>query len=368
MVYWLVSLPLLHGSKEDTWRALRGATANGDLSQNARFELPMDLKVGSLDALLTLSDDLLRVNTMVESVVNKIRRQATDLSGGEALLVNSRPVTSYLTSFMWDEAKYPSRKPLKDIVEQMFDSVQAIDDELKVKTVEYQQQKQMYTAANRKSTGSLAVKDLRTIIKPEDIIDTENLMTLVVIVPKYNLKDFSETYESLAQFVVPRSGKIITQDNEYAIMRVVLFRRVADEFKQGCRTKGCQTREYNLSENEPNSSNQTASALREMEDEMEAKKADLEAWCRNSYGEAFSAWIHLCAVRLFAESVLRYGLPPQFQACIIHPSKRAEEKTRRALAETFGAHGARFWKDDGSSTAMEGDMHPYVSFTLDLES
>lgn len=27
--------------------------------------------------------------------------------------------------------------------------------------------------------------------------------------------------------------------------------------------------------------------------------------------QAFSSWIHICAVRLFVESILRYGLPPQ---------------------------------------------------------
>lgn len=37
----------------------------------------------------------------------------------------------------------------------------------------------------------------------------------------------------------------------------------------------------------------------------------LEQWCITSYGEAFSSWIHVCTVRLFVESILRYGLPPQ---------------------------------------------------------
>ena len=44
------------------------------------------------------------------------------------------------------------------------------------------------------------------------------------------------------------------------------------------------------------------------------RKANLEQWCRTSYGEAFSALVHVNAVRLFVESVLRYGLPPCFVA------------------------------------------------------
>lgn len=45
--------------------------------------------------------------------------------------------------------------------------------------------------------------------------------------------------------------------------------------------------------------------------DAEARRTALEQWCITSYGEAFSSWIHVCAVRLFVESILRYGLPPQ---------------------------------------------------------
>jgi hypothetical protein len=31
-----------------------------------------------------------------------------------------------------------------------------------------------------------------------------------------------------------------------------------------------------------------------------------------SWMQVFSAWMHLCAIRIFIESILRYGLPPAF--------------------------------------------------------
>jgi V-type H+-transporting ATPase subunit C len=110
--------------------------------------------------------------------------------------------------------------------------------------------------------------------------------------------------------------------------------------------------------------------------DLAAKRGELAAWCANSYGEAFVAWIHVCAVRLFVESVLRYGLPPRFLGAVIEPVKRQEVRARKVLAETFGAHGAQFWGDDGDGglagaaagvISERSDMHPYVSFTLDLE-
>lgn len=108
---------------------------------------------------------------------------------------------------------------------------------------------------------------------------------------------------------------------------------------------------------------------------LNSKRGELAAWCGNAYGEAFVAWVHVCAVRLFVESVLRYGLPPRFLGAIIEPERRQEAKARKVLAGAFGAHGAQFWAPDGNDGAApavagvgdRGDMHPYVSFTIDLD-
>jgi V-type H+-transporting ATPase subunit C len=36
---------------------------------------------------------------------------------------------------------------------------------------------------------------------------------------------------------------VVAEDNDYALVSVVLFRRVLDDFKQAARAKGYQTRE-----------------------------------------------------------------------------------------------------------------------------
>ena len=40
--------------------------------------------------------------------------------------------------------------------------------------------------------------------------------------------------------------------------------------------------------------------------------AALLQWCHVSYGEVFSAWMHVSVIRLFTETILRYGLPPAY--------------------------------------------------------
>lgn len=59
---WIVSAP---GEKtpQDTWDRLQGATSN--MATNNKFNIP-DLKVGTLDQLVGLSDDLAKLDTAAE--------------------------------------------------------------------------------------------------------------------------------------------------------------------------------------------------------------------------------------------------------------------------------------------------------------
>lgn len=49
---------------------------------------------------------------------------------------------------------------------------------------------------------SLAVRDLSNLVKPEDIITSEHLVTLLAVVPKYSQKDWLASYETLTAYVV----------------------------------------------------------------------------------------------------------------------------------------------------------------------
>ena len=45
-------------------------------------------------------------------------------------------------------------------------------------------------------------------------------------------------------------------------------------------------------------------------------------------------------MRLFVESILRYGLPPRFLAALVKPSPKTLPKLRKVLASTFGGSSA----------------------------
>ncbi|XP_020599282.1 V-type proton ATPase subunit C [Phalaenopsis equestris] len=370
--YWVVSLPV-QSSAPALWSRLQ------ELISKKAFDTPLyrfntpDLRVGTLDSLLSLSDDLSKSNAFIEGVAHKIRRQIEELeraSGIEslALTVDGVPVDTYLTRFVWDESKYPTVSPLREIVDTIHSQVAKIEDDMKIRAAEYNTVRGQLNAINRKQTGSLAVRDLSNIVKAEDIITSEHLVTLLTIVPKYSQKDWLSSYETLTTYVVPRSSKKLYEDNEYALYTVTLFGRVADNFKISARERGFQIREFEYSTEAQENRKQE---LEKLMQDQENLRSSLLQWCYASYGEVFSSWMHFCAVRVFTESILRYGLPPSFLAAALAPPVKSEKKVRNLLEQLCGNVNSTYWKSEDDAGAVAGvgvetDSHPYASFTVNV--
>ncbi|CAI5946948.1 unnamed protein product [Closterium sp. NIES-64] len=371
--YWLVSLPL-HGSKESTWGALQD-NINRSLSDLPYYKLYVPgLRVGTLDSLLSLSDDLVKASAHVEGVANKMRRQIEELdrvqgTNSGALSVDGVPVDSYMTNFQWDEAKYPVTTPLREMVESIQESVSKIEDDLKVRASEYTTVRSQLSAINRKAGGSMLVRDLSTIVQDSDIIVSEHMTTLLVVVAKYSERDWLASYETLSTFVVPQSSKKITEDNEYALFTVTLFKRVVDTFKVAAREKGFQVREY---EHDPDGANQRKEDQERLLEDSASMSASLLQWCHVGYGEVFASWMHIAVIRLFAESILRYGLPPAFLPALMTPSQRSEKRLRSILETLSNTDNSEHWRSTDSDASLAGltggdhDLHPYVSITMSV--
>lgn len=73
---------------------------------------------------------------------------------------------------------------------------------------DYNNVKGTMSAAARKAGGSLAVRDLHTLVKPNQVITSENMTTAFVVVSKFAIKDWEGSYEKMCNFVVPRSSKV----------------------------------------------------------------------------------------------------------------------------------------------------------------
>ena len=73
---------------------------------------------------------------------------------------------------------------------------------VQVRVSEYNQVKGQVNQQSRKQTGSLAVRDLASVVSSKDIISTENLVTLFVVVSKHTKLEWQSSYEKFCEFVV----------------------------------------------------------------------------------------------------------------------------------------------------------------------
>lgn len=72
--------------------------------------------------------------------------------------------------------------------------------------------------------------------------------------------------------------------------------------------------------------------------------------------------MHLAVIRLFVESILRYGLPPQFQAAVIKPLPKMDARLRAVLLATFGTGGSRTHRVGlGAEAEGKGMRTPFIS-------
>lgn len=370
--FWLISAP---GEKtcQQTWDKMNMATTQTNLSTNHKFNIP-ELKVGTLDVLVGLSDELAKLDSFVESVVKKVAQYMADVLEDsrdkvqENLLANGVDLVTYVTRFQWDMAKYPIKQSLKNISEIMSKQVSQIDNDLKARASAYNSLKGNLQSLERKNVGSILTRSLADIVKRDDfVLDSEYLTTLLVVVPKTSYPDWQKTYETLSEMVVPRSTKLLFEDQDSGLFSVTLFMKAIDDFKHKARENKFVVRDFQYNEEEMKADKEEMTRL---STDKKKQFGPLVRWLKVNFSEAFIAWIHIKALRVFTESVLRYGLPVNFQAMLLQPSKKNVKKLREVLQDLYKHL-------DSSATVIDASMdipglnlsqqeyYPYVYYKLD---
>ncbi|XP_044118010.1 V-type proton ATPase subunit C 2 isoform X4 [Neovison vison] len=374
--FWLISAP---GDQENlqALERMNTVTAKSNLSYNTKFSIP-DFKVGTLDSLVGLSDELGKLDTFAESLIKKMAQSVVEVMEDakgkvpENLLANGVDLPSFVTHFEWDMAKYPAKQPLVSVVDTLAKQLAQIETDLKSRTAAYNTLKTNLENLEKKSMGNLLTRTLSDIVSKEDfVLGSEYLVTLLVIVPKPSYAQWQKTYESLSDMVVPRSTKLIAEDNEGGLFTVTLFRKVIEDFKTKAKENKFTVREFYYDEKEIKREREEMSRL--LSDKKQ-QYGPLLRWLKVNFSEAFIAWIHIKALRVFVESVLRYGLPVNFQAVLLQPHKKSSTKRLREVLNSVFRHLDQVAAASILDASVEipglqlstQDYFPYVYFHIDL--
>ncbi|CCH57882.1 hypothetical protein TBLA_0A00810 [Henningerozyma blattae CBS 6284] len=381
----LLSLPLnakpTTSVKDDTDSWLQN-TLNGGKTFVSNFEIP-EFKIGSLDNLIVDSEDLSKIDNQIGGFVVKIVEILASLNetgsktSYKTISINNTPVQEYLENFKWDSRKFKFDKSIKELIQAIANESIQLDNDVRATYTNYTNAKTNLAAAERKKTGDLSVRSLHDLVKPEDfILNSDHLTTVLIVVPKSLKHDFESSYESLSQNVVPGCASILSTDSEYILYNVHLFKKIVQEFIANARERKFIPREFNYSEELIDQLKQEHDNAASLEHSI---RVQLVRLTKTAYSDIFMNWFHIKALRIYVESVLRYGLPPHFNTKLIAVPPKNLAKCKAELIDAYGYLSGNAFaknkkgkidKEDVSlnqyASMVDTEYEPFVIYTVTL--
>jgi len=189
-------------------------------------------------------------------------------------------------------------------------------------------------------------------------------------------QEFLSTYESLTGTVVPKSAKCFTSCTDKdgsSAWRVVLCTACTqtdakasdpvDSFKRACRERRFAARDFVYSAEGYTKLIQTRQRL---EQEVQSQTAVITGIYRDAWSDVMHGLVHVKAMRIFVESVLRFGMPAKFASFIITPPANKIPAARKALATVLGSQSQMAGHSDDKEDNKDDDeeFFPYVSLSF----
>lgn len=382
--YWVVATGCSNqsSSKEALLSSLKSKT-NGLVEQGSipvKFDVPdgdSALKFGSFDDLIRLTDDMAKHDSQVESIARRIERMYLEVEPGKAsdpikefkILSQTKTMDfeKYLREWRWDDAKYPKTRGLQNNLTLLLSVANKLDEEARTKATQYQELTTAKANMQKKATGSLLARDLADVLTPEavkdgDFVYTQHLTTIVIILPFSNVEPFMKAYERYAENIVPQSAKQFTsvvEEDGTQVWRVVMFKTAVDPFLKKMREERVGT--ARIFDYSPQAYDKIKAQREDLKKECERQEKMMKGFCKASLSDVMIAWVHVKAMRVFVESVLRFGVPPSFASFIVQPRSNQQAAMRKALAEVLGKGGVA---DSMAEAEGEEDYFPYVSLSF----
>lgn len=205
-----------------------------NLAEAHKFRVPT-LKIGTIDSLITLSDEFTKLDGMLGTLAKKIKRVFDDTykqepgkmssdmihllkqigdenyhieddssSVSHQLMIgehdNAKTPREYIENFQWNKHMYNELESIEKFKEKIVSEFSTTDEELRRFSTEFSDVKSQVTAHERKLNGSLLIRPISKYIKPsEHIVETEHLTTVFIAVPRQKQQEFLDTYMTIEE-------------------------------------------------------------------------------------------------------------------------------------------------------------------------
>lgn len=160
------------------------------------------------------------------------------------------------------------------------------------------------------------------------VTDSEYLETHLIAVPVNSRKDFLKSYETLTPMVVPRSSVEVAKDDEFVLFAVTTFKKHSAEFVQKCRESKWTPRQYKYVEGGKEEEQKEIDRVAREEKKVWGEALRLG---RTGWSEVVMVWAHVMTLRVFVETVLRYGLPLEYVSALVKVSSASTKQPHHVL-------------------------------------
>ncbi|ELP84678.1 vacuolar ATP synthase subunit C, putative [Entamoeba invadens IP1] len=320
--YYLFTLPS-GTNTADAFNFDRLQSKSEGMAECYKSVIPPQLKFETLDTLMTLSDDLVRMDVSVGTTVR--RMCACWQETNKEVTFTDKWNETDLTQFRWDETKYPYTESAKVLTQRIYKDIQQIETKLRMFMSKYQTTIRELAIENKKESGTLLTRRLDSCVPDDVIVDSKYLVSVFVVVAKALKKEFLKNYELMNEFVVCDSAVLVVSDDDFDLFRVVIFKDFLNDFKSECREKHYTVREFKRE------TTSEADSKASLEESINNQKSKLIMYCETNFKHVLHAWFHLKILRLFTDSVLHYGLPTKYDLIVMRMKKREGKKLFKNL-------------------------------------
>lgn len=196
------------------------------------FHIPT-LRVGTLDELMTLGDELPKLDLLGEHTVKKIRRTFEELQirmdrQDLELTIDDLDPRDYVETFAWADQRYPSGRKLPELVNMIQNAIHTVDEAMKNLLAEYAETRNKVSTLQRKNSGNLLsanINDVVTLDKTggrplKDVFwESEFMKTVAIVIPYGSRAIFEQEYQNLdsgavAIFKEVKSRKVLPSSGQ----------------------------------------------------------------------------------------------------------------------------------------------------------
>jgi V-type H+-transporting ATPase subunit C len=332
-------------------------------------------KIGTLDSLMELNENLAKLDSLVDGVVKKLERMNKDFGNDDPkiLLQQSEPsVQQYINEFKWEDRTYSRNRALQEIATQMGSKVKNAESDIKRLSDELNEEKQKLAQYGKKDGTSFYTQDLGEHVYTkadspsaasqyfERCKDSKVLSTVICIVHSTKLPVFAQNYEFWPEgSVVPDSMKNLEKQDQEGnlLVGVTVLTSAVDEFIAKSRNQGFTARKFEF-DFEKFTSDQKKRGI--IESRIQYLQTQLSQRVTFTFSELFICLMHVKIMRAFVDGVLRFGIPPKFFLGVIQPMKGKDKQVLENMISTFAdpsmseMYGSKDEVGDGE------DFYPFV--------